>query len=86
MDKVYAPSNTFHAIYIKVTLVITILLRIDGDNITFQYTDSNMKKSFTFIQIELKAMKTVKIETERPKFICNCCCSPINIEIDKYFI
>jgi hypothetical protein len=90
----------------------------DGENITFQYTDSNTKKTMTrklkdedfialvlqhtlpkgfrrardygflhgnakklltLIQIVLKAIVPVKIETERPKFICKCCCSPMNI-------
>jgi hypothetical protein len=89
----------------------------DGENITFQYTDSNTKKLMTrklkgedfialvlqhtlpkgfrrardygflhgnskklltLIQIVLKVMVPVNVETKRPKFICKCC-SPMNI-------
>ena len=90
----------------------------DGENITFQYTDSHTKKVMTrklkgedfialvlqhtlpkgfrrardygflhgnakklliLIQIVLKARLPVIVKTERPKFICKCCCSPMNI-------
>ena len=45
----------------------------------YGFLHGNSKKLLTLIQIVLKAMVPVNVETKRPKFICKCCYSPMNI-------
>tara|TARA_B110000003_G_scaffold250251_1_gene263126 strand:- start:313 stop:576 length:264 start_codon:yes stop_codon:yes gene_type:complete len=45
----------------------------------YGFLHGNAKKLLILIQIVLKARLPVIVKTERPKFICKCCCSPMNI-------
>jgi hypothetical protein len=45
----------------------------------YGFLHGNAKKLLSLIQIGLKARLPIKIELERPKFICKCCHLPMNI-------
>ena len=45
----------------------------------YGFSHENAKKLLTLIQIVQKAKLLEIVETERQKFICKCCCSPMNI-------
>jgi hypothetical protein len=45
----------------------------------YGFLHGNAKKVLTLIQLVLKTVVPIKTEIERPKFICKCCHSPMNI-------
>lgn len=45
----------------------------------YGFLHGNAKKLLSLIQLVLKAMVPIKVEAERPQFICKRCCLPMNI-------